>query len=878
MVKILIFLAVILMPCIGFADTFSISYENGKTIRSYPDGTRPVVGLALSGGGARGIAHLGVIQALEDNGIRIERIAGTSMGSIVGGLYAAGYNSAYLVERFDNIDWTAALSRSPKRRRSHIGVKSIHDWPLFGLRFNGFKAQIPSSLSSGHNFMTLLTWLCLGPSYECRNDFDKLPIPFRPVATDLNRGEKVVISQGNLGRAIQASSTVPLLFTPVPWKDTFLVDGGLVDHLPVTVAREMGCDFVIASLVEESMHPAEQLDNIINIADQVTSIPTRRVTRLSKSLADFVVEPDMSQFSSADFTSTRAIVEQGRKAAQSAIPALIDSLENMTVSFRAARITTIEVIDNEEYTFVQGILDKYIQNGDSTRYASIANGIEVLWATGRYLSVSAELDVEDGSLTILTTRSPKSIRFHISGYTNSGGVDSTYTVIPNGSTPLNIKEALIRVESEIHRLQSEGLSLAHITSDAFNHADGILTVTITVPHITEIVIDEGLSLRNSVIIREVNMVAGTTFNINNVVSSLENLFGTNLFEWVYADIEPVGNGARLLLHVKEKKWIVARLGLRFDETNHTRARLSLSRENNFRYGNQLTTIFEASERNTLLMAESRSNRMFNTFYTYSIKAYKNYRLRYLYQTHSKSDDYADDRYGAIFSIGQHMDKLGNTMLKFKTETVWITTGPKEQLESTKKELRSIILQTLIDSYDRYPFPQSGFLNLMHIETTSEVMGGTDQFVKLFWGASLYRTLGRKHTFSGSFSLGTADPSLPDIEQFSLGGSPTRLNCYDWESSGSHYYADFHGLHHEEKTGNRLTAVSANYRLFIPRFFYLNFTYGIGNVWKKGDNITAKTLLQSYGTTGTFSTPVGLFSAGWGITSQGDEHISMAAGW
>jgi outer membrane protein assembly factor BamA len=371
---------------------------------------------------------------------------------------------------------------------------------------------------------------------------------------------------------------------------------------------------------------------------------------------------------------------------------------------------------------------------------------------------------------------------------------------------------------------------------------------------------------------------GESFNLNSVLSSIESLYGTNLFEWVYADVEPHNGGVRLFIHVKEKKWVVARFGLRFDETNHTKGQISLSRENILGLGNQFSAILAASERNKLFLVESRNARIYKSLYTYSIKAYRNYRLRFLYHTHSESEDYGDDRYGAIFSIGQHMDRLGNAMFQLKTETLWITTGPKEHLEKTKSELRSIVIRSLIDGYDRYPFPNSGILNLMYVETTSEILGGTERFVKLYWGGSIYHTLARKHTISGSFSLGTADPSLPDIEAFTLGGTPSRLNCYDWESSGSHFYADFPGLSDEEHSGHRLASCKATYRLFVPKYFYLDLTYSIGNVWKQGQSINARSLLQSYGIRGSFATVGGPVSFGWGITSKGDDRIYMSAGY
>ena len=278
------------------------------------------------------------------------------------------------------------------------------------------------------------------------------------------------------------------------------------------------------------------------------------------------------------------------------------------------------------------------------------------------------------------------------------------------------------------------------------------------------------------------------------------------------------------------------------------------------------------------MLQSQSDRIYKTFYTFNIKTYRLFRKRSLYSEHSHFIDYEDDRYGLVVSIGQQMDKLGNAVFQFKTETLWTHFSPSANMKNEKKELRSIIMRSLIDSYDRYPFPKNGNINIIFIESSHEFFGGTEQFVKLFWAGSFVRTFAEKHTFSSAFSLGTADPSTPRIESFTLGGNPTRLNCYNYDSAGSHFYADFQGLHSEEKYGTYLAVGKIAYRLFIPRYLYLHLIYNIGNVWDSHDPIRFDSLLHSYGIQGSFATYFGPLSIGWGITSEGDDRLYMSAGW
>ena len=866
------------ITCNVCAETFSISYDDGRVIKHFPKNTRPVIGLALSGGGARGIAHIGVIEVLENKGFRIERIAGTSMGSIVGGLYAAGYSTEYLINRFKNVDWSASFSGSPRRRSAYVGMKEVYDWPLFELRFDGFRAKIPSSFSSGQHFTSILSWLCLGPTFECKKNFDNLPIPFRAVSTDLNTGAKYVLSEGNLARAIQASSTVPLLFTPVPWGDMLLVDGGLVDNLPVDVVRDMGCDFVIASAVEESMYPPKELDNLLHVADQVSSIPMRNVTRISRIFADFVISPDMNNFSSTQFSNIPEMIEQGRKAALKAIPALIDSLENKASNYRKTVINTITVTPENDEAFARKTLSSFVTINDSTRLDAIAGGIEELWASGRYCSIQAELDEDNKALDLRLVTVPNSIVLMIDTHSQDDSSNKTITLSSGDSEPLLMHDIISQVDSHLWTIRSEGFSFAYISDTSIHQSPERLEITISVPQLTDVVIDKNIRSRKSLILREFDMGTGDSFDLKKVMTTLENLYGTNLFEWVYADVEPYNDGVRLYFHLKEKKWVVARFGLRYDEFNHTEGRITLSRENLFGFGNRSLGTMQFGERSRLLIFEIRNDRIYKSLYTYSVKVYKNYRLRPVYQLHSHKSDYEDDRYGVVFSVGQQMDKLGTAMVQLKSETLWLHTDPSVKLKGKKKELRSIVIRSLIDSYDRYPFPQNGMLNMIYVETTAEILGGTEQFVKLFWGSSLYRTFARRHTLSGSVYLGTADPSTPDIESFTLGGSPSLLNCYDPESTGSHLYADFMGLADEELIGNRLAATKVSYRLFIPRLFYLDMVYSIGNVWQQGDIINTDSLLQSYGLKASFATFGGPLSIGWGITSKGDDRLYMSAGW
>lgn len=861
-----------------WAETFSISYENGRVVRRYPEKSHPVIGLALSGGGARGVAHIGIIEVLENRGIHVEQIAGTSIGSIVGGLYAAGYSPQVLASLFENSDWSEILSSDPKRRSTYISQKEASRWPLFEMRFNGLKAQIPSRWSSGQRVISTLSWLTHLSTFECGGDFDRLPIPFRSVATDLNTGKAEVFKNGNLARAIQASTTIPLLFNPVEWDDKLLVDGGLINNLPVDVLRDMGSDFVIAGAIEESMHSPDELKNPVNIADQITSISMRNITKISRERANFVINPDMEGFSSTDFSRIHEMIDKGRQAALDAVPALLDSLSKLKGRYQKTFIGEIKITPDAEKDFVSDIIGRFISATTGNSWPRMLEGIEELWTTGRYCSIKGEFEGNTGTLTIEVTRAPLYVSMHTLGKNHESVIDTTEVFSFENNFSLSIRDIMDCVNAQIRLIQSRGYSFAHITSQEMSAAKDTLKMTVTVPSLTGVFLDRNIKTRPSLVTREFDMEEGDIFDLNRVMESVDNLYGTDLFDQVTTDVEPLNGGVGLKIHLKEKNWSVVQLGLKYDEFNNTEGRLNILQENILGFGNQLGGTLQVGDRNRLLMVENRSDRVYKSLLTFSIKAYRHLRKRPVYDNHRQVSEYNDDRYGVVFSIGQQMDKLGNMVFQFRNESSWTRYPDSMKDHNVHSQFRSFIVRSLIDSYDRYPFPLSGKVNVVYLENSSKILGGTEQFVKIFWGNTQVKTFAKKHTISGSLFLGTADPSIPDNEAFTLGGNFTRLGCYNAETGGSLFYSDFMGMQNEEKSGTRLAAARLSYRLFIPRYFYLHILYGIGNVWGKSSSIRADSLLQYYGVKGSFSSPFGPLSIGWGITSKGEDQLYMTAGW
>lgn len=277
---------------------------------------RPRVALVLSGGGALGLAHVGVLRALEELQVPIDGIAGTSMGAIIGGLYAAGYSPDELEKLIETLDWNGFVRDAPDRR--HLPYRRKVDdlvyltrWEL-GVSKKGF--LLPRAVVAGQRLGSELRLLALRAAGV--DDFDRLPIPFRAVAADAANGETVVLSSGDLASAMRASMAVPGLFAPVERDGRLLVDGGVVANLPVDAARAMGAEVVIAVDLREPLSDRSQPNSVAGVLSQSLDALSQREVQRALENAEIVIRPEVSAWGLLDFHAGKELVARGLAAAQ----------------------------------------------------------------------------------------------------------------------------------------------------------------------------------------------------------------------------------------------------------------------------------------------------------------------------------------------------------------------------------------------------------------------------------------------------------------------------------------------------------------------------------------------------------------------------------
>jgi NTE family protein len=281
----------------------------------------PKVALVLSGGGARGAAQIGVLKVLEREGIPVDLIVSTSFGSLVGGLYAIGYKAGEIEQILAQEEWNGIFSNTPDHSLDPLLARSRARYQG-ELRFKGYLPELPTGLLAGQRLTEILDRLTTERMIAADFDFDKLPISFRSVATNLVNGDKFIFSTGSMTEAIRASSAIPLLFTPVEKDQMLLVDGGLVDNLPTDVARALGAEIVIAVDTTSPLFEKEQIKTFLQVIDQSISLEMRRSVEDNRKQADLVLQPDLDHHTNTDYTKIAEIVQLGAAEAERQLPAL----------------------------------------------------------------------------------------------------------------------------------------------------------------------------------------------------------------------------------------------------------------------------------------------------------------------------------------------------------------------------------------------------------------------------------------------------------------------------------------------------------------------------------------------------------------------------
>lgn len=366
---------------------------------------QPKIGLVLSGGGAKGLAHIGILKEIDKAGLQIDYIGGTSMGAIVGGLYAAGYSGAQIEAMVKDMNLEDILQDVRPRNALPYFEKEFAEKHAISLPITKKGIQLPAAVSKGQNVLDLFNYV-LAP-VDSINDFSKLPIPFFCIATDAETGKMVVLESGSLPLALRASGSFPTLLNPVEMHGKLLMDGGIANNFPSDIMKTKDLDIIIGVDVQSDLIKREGLNSVITILNQIVSYDIYEQSKKGMEDCDVFIKPDISMFTVVDFDKSKGILAQGEKAGKE-YRSVLDSLAQLQpkqikkkgINFEDIpfEIKGIEVVGTENYTpaYVRGKLK--LRTGDIITRSKLTRSLTFLAATDNYKKI--DYKIEDGKLII----------------------------------------------------------------------------------------------------------------------------------------------------------------------------------------------------------------------------------------------------------------------------------------------------------------------------------------------------------------------------------------------------------------------------------------------------------------------------------------------
>lgn len=363
------------------------------------------VGLVLSGGGAKGAAHIPVIKALEKAGVRIDYIGGTSFGAIMGALYASGYNAHQLDSIVRSTNFENVLTNKILRKNKPFKEKEKEEKYILSLPVKKFKIGIPSAFTYGQGVQNLLTELTKNVNHI--TDFNKLPIPFLCIATDLENGKQVVLKNGFLPEAVRASGAFPTLIAPVTINKQLLADGGIANNFPVEEVKKMGADVIIGVDIQSSLSTKKNLNSALKILNQIVGFKMYENKEEKEKKVDILLKPNVEKYGVIDFDKIDAIIKQGDSAANSKFDEFLALAKKQTHRKKQKSFPNVDKIHikafkikgskNHNLHYVKGKLE--LEKGETITYKKLSESINKLSATNNFTQIQYKIKKEhDGSV------------------------------------------------------------------------------------------------------------------------------------------------------------------------------------------------------------------------------------------------------------------------------------------------------------------------------------------------------------------------------------------------------------------------------------------------------------------------------------------------
>lgn len=816
----------------------------------------PKIGLALSGGGSRAISQIGILKALEEKNIPLEFIVGTSMGSIIGGLYSSGYDIEDIDSIVNSTNWGDFFSiEQTNRNELFVDQKITQDKAVVTFRLDGLKPIFPKSILSGQRGANILNLLSLSAPIKPKKSFDELLFCYRAVATDLISGKEIILDKPPLSLAMQASSSVTLLLPPVIKDNYNLVDGGLVANIPVKETKKLGADIVIAANTVSPLYHESELNYPWVIADQLVSIPMQILNEQQLELADFIIQPDLEGKKNTDFHNLNELIEKGYNKTKE----LINSIEKEFESqFKKKLNREDKFFTNVFLINSDSIIDSVFNN---QKYFDFISNKELLYKlyliqrNGNFKDLFWEVKEEDNKtyIKLITKNNPLVESYELHGNSILTAENFSHILNPLLGKPFNCNLTLNALLKILKLYRSKGFILAHINNAKFEEKSNKLIIEINEGRIDTIATEGNIKTNERIITREFPLKKGDYFNYNDAKQGLTNLRSTNLFEQVELLTENDNEKNNIYIRLIERPASIVRLGFRIDNENYTQASVDIRNENFNGTGTEIGTIISGGIRTRSYIFEHKANRVFDTYLTYKVRAFYEFNDVNIYKDdtaaafnkfiRNKVGEYRQIFYGGSFGIGTQVKRFGNLLIEARFQQDQIKNKSGYNLPTYKSIISALRFTLAIDSQNNYPYPTEGFLVKTFYETAQTALGGDIGYTKFYFDYKNTFSILKDHTLIFRGVLGFADNTLPLSQQFSLGGQSSFLGMREYEYRGRQIF---------------LTSLGYRYKLPVKLFFttYLNLRYDIGSIWSQKEQIRFKDLRHGIGGTISFQTPIG----------------------
>lgn len=629
---------------------------------------RPKIGIAFSGGGpVRGMVHLGVIQFLEEKGIKADYVAGTSIGSVIGSLYALGYSAQEIEDDLNNIGWVKMFIEGPNREQTLLNDYQQRDKYLINLEFSKYyELEAPAGIVQGHYVLSSLNRIVYKAALK--RDFNDFKRPFRLNVVDLESSSEEVMSSGYLVEDLRASTSMPIVFDPFWIGDRIYVDGGLASNMQCDVVKNMGADIVIGINIPQQKFEKGQLSSLFNVTMQTITLNSAKRVEDNKRLADVLIEPDINKIGFFDFSQIDKAKEEGRRAADRAYPKLKALLEKATPE-------------------TDPVYSKLVE----------------LYASGDFSSVSAE--AVGGKVEYFLVDNPALKGIDIKRNTMFGSSKLKDLMGLRKGETINTGKVAAGLNKVLDLYHKNGYLLADIKE--VDISDGTVRVFLDEGIITDVTVEGIVSYPSYYVSEKFISLKGKVFDHDIVQGRLDEMYTQGYFKYLYYKVDNASGGKVLKIVAKEKETNSLSVGASFDTDRSIGVLFGMNlvslSGNKWTVGNQT------------VIARNPSTNFNIAFFPVPLFSYLSLesnifwgRISAYVDSNNVKTPFDVDNYGANIKGNLHLTPWDNTSLGLMTRYLdgafYITGGSENVVDN----VGGLIFETRIDLEDKDVFRWGGY--------------------------------------------------------------------------------------------------------------------------------------------------------------------------